>query len=348
VTRLVVVTQQVEPRHPVLAATVPMLRALANRVDELTVLALSGDSEVLPANCRLRLFGAGSKLGRGLRYQRLLAQELRPRPLAVFAHMCPIYADLAAPLARPLGVPVLLWFTHWRRSPTLRVAGLLANRVLSVDERSAPLASPKVLGIGHGIDLDEFPCAERPQPRARLRLLALGRYSPAKGLPAVLEAVARTDAELLLHGSTNTQEERRHREELDAIVERLELGERVRLGGPVPRGELPALLASCDALVNNMRAGAPDKVVFEAAASCTPVLASNPVFDRLLPAELRFERERPETLAARLQAFSALPHERRSELGRLLRARVAERHSLDGWAEAVLRAAREAARGGSG
>jgi glycosyltransferase involved in cell wall biosynthesis len=342
-TRLVVVTQQVDPRHPVLAATVPMLRALARRVDTLTVLALAGDASALPANCELRLFGAGSKLGRGLRYERLLARELRPRPLAVFAHMCPIYADLAAPLARPLGVPVLLWFTHWRRSPTLRLAGLLANRVLSVDRRSAPLGSGKVEGIGHGIDVAEFPCAERPEPRSRLRLLALGRYSPAKGLGYVLEALARTDAELHVHGSTNTQEERRHRQELDALVKRLDLGERVRLGGAVVRAELPGLLASCDALVNNMRAGAPDKVVYEAAASCTPVLASNPVFDELLPPELRFERERPETLAERLQAFGALPHERRTELGRTLREHVLERHSVEGWAEAVLRAARAAA-----
>jgi glycosyltransferase involved in cell wall biosynthesis len=345
--RLVVVTQQVDPGHPVLAATVPMLRALAERVDTLTVLALSGDAGVLPENCELSLFGAGSKLGRGLRYERLLLRELRPRPLAVFAHMCPIYADLAAPLARPLGVPVLLWFTHWRRSPTLRIAELVANRVLSVDERSAPLASPRVQGIGHGIDLDEFPCAERPEPQARLRLLALGRYSPAKGLAVVLEAVARCNAELVVHGSTNTEEERAHRQELDTIVERLGLGERVRLGGPLPRGELPALMAGCDALVNNMRAGAPDKVVFEAASACTPVLASNPVFDQLLPERLRFERERPETLVERLRAFATLSREQRTELGRTLRERVAERHSVGGWADAVLRAARAAGRGGA-
>jgi glycosyltransferase involved in cell wall biosynthesis len=343
VTRLVVVTQRVDPGHPVLAATVPMLRALARRVDRLTVLALSGDPAALPPNCELRLFGAGSKLGRGLRYERLLARELSPRPLAVLAHMCPIYADLAAPLARPLGVPVLLWFTHWRRSPALRLAGLVANSVLSVDRRSAPLDSAKVHGIGHGIDLEEFPCGGRPQPQPRLRLLALGRYSPSKGLPFVLEALVRADAELLVHGSTGTEEERRHRLELDALVQRLGLGERARLGGPVPRSALPELLASCDALVNNMRAGAPDKVVYEAAASCTPVLASNPVFDDLLPPELRFERERPETLAGRLQAFSSLSHEQRLELGRMLRARVAEGHSVDGWAEGVLRAARAAA-----
>ena len=42
------------------------------------------------------------------------------------------------------------------------------------------------------------------------------------------------------------------------------------IGDPVPRAEIPALFATHDALVNNMRAGAPDKVVYEAAAACLP------------------------------------------------------------------------------
>ena len=59
----------------------------------------------------------------------------------------------------------------------------------------------------------------------------------------------------------------------------------------MPREQVPALLAARDALVNNMRAGAPDKVVYEAAATCLPVLASNPVFAGFLPDALRFPRE---------------------------------------------------------
>ena len=71
---------------------------------------------VLPENCRVRPFAARSRSGRGVRFEAALAAELahRPKPAAVIAHMCPIYAVLAAPLARPLGVKVLLWYTHWQ------------------------------------------------------------------------------------------------------------------------------------------------------------------------------------------------------------------------------------------
>ena len=163
--RLVVVTQQVDPGSPVLGATVDKLRALAARVDELVVMADRAVDGALPGNCRVRLFRASHRAGRGLRFESALARELarRPRPAAVLAHMCPIYAVLAAPLARPTGVKVLLWFTHWRRSRLLARAERLSTPVLSVDERTFPLRSRKLVAIGHGIDVSGFRCVARPE-----------------------------------------------------------------------------------------------------------------------------------------------------------------------------------------
>ena len=171
--RVVFVTQQVDPAHPALAATVAKVAALAERLDEVVILADGVVEEALPANVRVHRFAAPTRLGRGLRFARALAAELRRdrRGTAIVAHMCPIYAVLAAPLARPLRVPVLLWFTHWRASGLLRLAERVSTRVVSVDERSFPLPSAKVVATGHGIDLAEFPCAP-PREGEGLRLLA--------------------------------------------------------------------------------------------------------------------------------------------------------------------------------
>ena len=178
----------------------------------------------------------------------------------------------------------------------------------------------------------------------RLRLLVLGRYSEAKGLPYVLRGLraaldAGVDVELLVHGPALTEAERAHRTELAGLVDELELGDRVRLEGPVPRSTVPSLFASADALVNNMRAGAPDKVVYEAAAACVPVLVSNPVFDELvagLEPPLLFRRERPDELAA---AIASLADADLAAVGRALRERVEARHSVETWAAGVLAAA---------
>jgi glycosyltransferase involved in cell wall biosynthesis len=344
--QLVFVTQQVDPGHPALAATVPMLRALAEQVDEVVVLADRALPGVLPDNCRVRPFAARSRGGRGIRFEAALIAELarRPKPAAVIAHMCPIYAVLAAPLARPLGVKVLLWYTHWSVSRTLRAAERVSNVVLTVDRRTFPVDSPKVRPIGHGIDLSEFSCSGGGAAHADLRAVTLGRYSKAKGLEVVLRAVRLAldgglDLRLELYGPALNPDERAHRTELERLVDELDLGRRVKLGHAVLRSEVPGLLGRADVLVNNMRAGATDKVVYEACAACTPSIASNPAFDSLLPDELRFDREDPRSLADRLLALGAQEPEGRRELARTLRERVAASHSVDSWAAAVVEAA---------
>ena len=325
--RLVFITQQVDPEHAALANTVRKVAALAAGVDELVVLADGVVPDAMPAGARFRSFRSGVKIGRGLRFEAALARELRPRPLAVVAHMCPIYAVLAAPLVRPLGIPLLLWFTHWRPSRLLALAERVSTSVITVDRRSFPIASEKVVPIGHGIDVDEFRCASRA-PADRLRVIALGRTSPAKGFETIARAAALAGVDLELRGPSSTKEERAERRRLQ------ELGAQVE--EPIPHAQIPALLQAKDVLVNNMREGALDKVVYEAAATCMPVLASNSGFEDVLPPELRFRREDPEGLAEKLRWLTGAD---RAALGRGLRARVEARHSVAHWADEVLRVA---------
>jgi glycosyltransferase involved in cell wall biosynthesis len=336
--KLVVVTQRVDPADPGLGATVDKLRALAARVDELVVMADSAVEGVMPANCRVRPYRSKLRAGRGLRFETALARELasRPRPSAVLAHMCPIYAVLAAPLARPAGTKVLLWFTHWRRSGLLAAAERLSTTVLSVDERTFPLRSRKLVAIGHGIDVSGFACQERPERPPTL--LALGRTSPAKGLETIVRAVAQVDdVSLLVHGPSLTDEERLHRIALERLVIELGLLDRVEVRGPVPRHTVAGLYGEVDALVNDMRPGATDKVVYEAAATCLPVIASNPALDTLLPAELMFPHGDVGGLAAAIRRLGVIE---RNAVGRELREKVVREHSVDVWAERVVELAR--------
>jgi glycosyltransferase involved in cell wall biosynthesis len=312
--RLIFATQKLDAGDPVLAATVPMVRALAERIDELVVLC---DSAVdVPDGVRVHEFGAATQVQRGAKFVAALAKE---PPAPFLAHMVPLYAVLAAPIVRPRRMPLALWYTHWKGHAVVRAAEKVATHVLSVDRRSFPLPSRKVRGIGHGIDLSEFACTDAPG--GPLRALVLGRYSPAKGLETILRGAALAGVHVELYGTDESFAEYKRtleRQFPDA-----------GFGPPVPRSEIPALFARSHVLINNMRAGAPDKVVYEAAASCLPVLASNPVFDDLLPDELRFDRESPESLAAVLRSLDT---RRRPEL----REAVARSHSVEHWADGVL------------
>ncbi len=336
--RLLFITQQVDPDHPALAATVPKIHALAARVDELVVLAAGVVPSALPDNARAHSFAARSRAARFARFERALLREAVPKPMAIVAHMCPIYAVLAVPVARPLGIPVALWFTHWKRSRTLVLADRLATHAFSVDRRTYPIRSRKLRAIGHGIDVDAFTCGADRRDAGGLHAMGLGRTSPSKGLETVIDAVAIArgrglDVTYDLYGPSLTDEERAHREQLRRRAR--ELDGAVRIHEAVPHEQVAELFSRADCLVNNMREGATDKVVYEAAASCLPVLASNSAFDALLDGlSLDFPRDDADALAARLQGLSA--REDREWVGGTLRERVVAGHSADAWAEKLL------------
>jgi glycosyltransferase involved in cell wall biosynthesis len=332
VTRLVFVTQAADPADPVLGATLAKIRALAARVDEVVVLADRVAPDALPENCKAHSFAAATQAGRGARFLAALAPELVQRPVAVVAHMAPVFALLAAPLARPLRVPLLLWFTQQGSGPLLDAAVRVVDSVLTVDERSVPVHSPKVRAIGHGIDVAALPCVPERRPPLR-RLLGLGRYAPVKGWETVLRALVELpDATFTLHGPALTDVDRAHRPRLERRAEELDIRDRVTFGAEVPYAEVPHLFGLADAVVNATHGNAADKVVYEAAASCLPVFAASPVFDTLLPDGLRFHGDHPASLAEKIREYDG-------GAGPALRAHVEAEHSVEHWAERVLEAA---------
>lgn len=333
--RVVFITQHIDPEHPNLGSTVSMVRALAERVDEVGVLAFSAKDGVLLENCDVRLFGGATPVARTARFAVGMAAEARRRPQLVIAHMSPVFAVAAAPFCRTTHTPLVLWFTHWRDSRRLRLAERMSTAVATVDVTSFPYASSKVNAIGHAVDVAAMPC--RPTNGGGvLRVRALGRTSPAKDLESLIAGVRRARAhgvevELTIQGPSSTPEEHAYRERLHTLA-----GDGIRIEQPVPRTEIPFVLESTDLLLNAAAAGALDKIVYEASASCVPVLASNPGFADLLPDELRFERGNIEQLAERIAAFAARTPEDRAAAGHELRRRVEANHSVDAWADRIL------------
>ena len=334
--RVVFITQQLDAAHPTLGAVVPMVRALAAEVEEITVLALASAPSELPGNCLVITFGAPTQLARGRRFAAALRRELQPRPRAVIAHMSPIYAVLAAPLCRPRGVPLVLWFTHWRPSTLLRAAVWSSTAVATAHPSSFPLRSRKVVGLGHAIDVDALTCRPASPEMGAVHALALGRTSRIKGLDVAIAAVrlARrrgANVELEIRGASENADEATYRRELLELA-----GDGIRVEDAVPWTDLPGVFARTDLLVNATRSGSLDKSVLEACASCVPAVASSPGFAGLLPDSLRFAPDDAEELAERLVAFAALEPSSRTELGHELRRRVEEQHSVKTWARRLL------------
>jgi glycosyltransferase involved in cell wall biosynthesis len=348
--RILFVTQTIDADHPVLAQTVDLVRELAARCDAVDVLCDSVHRHDLPDNVTLSTFGASTRLGRGFRFLHALAAALgrrRTRPDAMLVHMIPLFVLLSAPLAKPLRVPIVLWYTHWHAGRSLRLALPLVDVVISVSHGSFPLPTPKLRPTGHAIDVVRFTPAEGERPQGPLRLLALGRTARWKGYDTMLRGLELAaqrgcDAHLEIRGPQLTDDERAHREELEgAIGASPTLSERVRIEPPLSRDEIPARLRGSDALLSATQPRSSetlDKVVYEAAACGVPVLASNAALDEFLaglPVELRFRARDAESLAQTLLDFAAAGPEARREAGAELRRRVVAGHSVESWADAV-------------
>lgn len=347
-TKLIFITQVVDPSDPNLGATRAKIAALARRVDEVVVLCVRGTADVLPANCRVRSFGGAKRWQRAYRYLSALNEETRDKPVAVVGHMVPLYTVVAAPIVRARRIPLMLWYTHWKAHGVLRLASLVCTQLLSLDVRSFPMRSRKVHGIGHGIDLNEFPCQPlNPSAGRPLRVMSLGRYTAPKKLDELIEGVriARDrglDVRIDVYGTTGAPSLEAYKRELEEMVARPEYRDFATVGGAIPRTDLPPIYGEADIVASDFIS--PDKIVLEACSSCRPVLASDKSFDTLfvgIEPPLAFERGRPESFADRLEALAALSDEERHALGEELRERVRTQHSVETWADAIIRLARQ-------
>jgi len=341
--KIVFITQVVDPADSNLGATRAKIAALARRVDEVVVLCVRGTPGVLPDNCRVRSFAGARRSRRAHLYLSALAEELRDRPIAVVGHMVPLYTVVAAPLVRARRVPLVLWYTHWKGHIVLRMAMVVCTHLTSQYEGSFPLRSHKLHAIGHGIDVNEFPCQPIvPSSERPLRVMSLGRYSRPKKLDEMIEGVriARgrgVDARIDIHGTAGSEQEEAYKRELEELVSRPEYAEFASICGPIPRTELPPVYAQADVVASDFIST--DKIVLEACASCRPVVASHPAFAELfagIEPSLAFERGKPETLADRIESLAALDDEARHAIGAELRERVRSRHSVETWADGIL------------
>lgn len=236
-----------------------------------------------------------------------------------------LFGAMFSPLKRRM-------FREIERSLARRTQAIVA---VSEDERetileSGIVAPERLHVVGNGIEFAPLDAA-RPINRSELQvpagvplLLCAGLFNAAKGQDLLVEALKRPGLEsvhVLLAGEG----------EMRAELERHGLGPRVRLLGF--RRDVPALLASVDALVLPSRWEGMPYIVLEALAAGRPVLAT-PVDGarsvlRASGGGLLAERCDAAAIAELLHAWLASPPERRQSFAREGRAWARSHASLE-------------------
>ncbi|PZO80411.1 MAG: glycoside hydrolase [Sphingomonas hengshuiensis] len=192
----------------------------------------------------------------------------------------------AVALGRRFGVPVSIKargadIHHWGHAPAtaaqVRAAGRAADGLLAVSQSMA--ADIAGAGIDQpvrvhrtGIDRSRFGSIDRAAARARLGIggplvVSLGALIPRKGHGIVLDAVAALPGvQLWIVGGGPD------RAALATRIAGLGVGDRVRLCGPMPHGDLPDLLAAADVMALASSSEGLANAWVEALASGTPIV----------------------------------------------------------------------------
>lgn len=242
-----------------------------------------------------------------------------------FAHMNPAFLVLAAPVLRRRHIRSVLWWSSHTVPLALRAANRLANVVVTADEDSYPLRTPRLRVIGHGIDTARFAprCSERD--RGNYVVLVVGRVSPSKRVDVVVRAIALLTARgasvrLRIVGPVYEPSDEAYDRALQDLVR--DAGLDVERPGPACRGAMSSVYRDADVVVSVGPTARYDKATLEAMSCGVPTIA-----DPLAT---------PASLAAELERVLRLAPVDRRRVGLAGRMEIEARHQLHGVVGAVL------------
>lgn len=343
--KLVFVTQVLDRDDAVLGFVMRWVQGLAKEVESLRVLALeAGNLDGLPNNVDVRVIGRRGYIGRYLRYRGFLKEALTEGFDGLLTHMVPRYSTLAAKSIARAGMAHYLWYTHKGVDGRLLSALKVVDGAFTASDLSLRVDTPKKIVTGHGIDLAHFdvePAAEFAD--TPVRLLSVGRLTPAKDPLTAIEAVALLrdrghSVQLTWAGSTLARGDDEYEASVHRAVTERGLDQAVTFVGAVPYPKIPAAFEGADLFINASGTGSVDKVVLEAMAARRPFVSCNEsippvldVHDELGPraAEFTFKAHDADSLADRLEAWIQRPAVERQHTGEGLREIVAQHHEVD-------------------
>lgn len=372
--RLLMTAQAIDQDHPILGFSHTWAAKLAGLVERLHVVTLHLGKHDLPSNVTVTSLGGergSGKLAKLIAFHRAVAPLVLGRKVdGIFVQQTEINAILAAPYAKLLRVPLVLFKGHSRSlRPSLRVANALIDRALTSTPAAYPIDTPKKVVTGQGIDVDVFTPALAPegvpaggQKRARgrkkaggpKRIISVGRLAPIKRYAVQIEAAnilinqkGRKDFTLHIYGGPDPPS---HAAELTALIKNHGLEETVFLEGPMDFRRMPEVYRGAHALVHTCATESLDKAVLEAMACGVPAITSIQSYRPVMGVSADTLVCRPgdaADLAAKMEGVLALPSADYHTLGSALRDTVVRDHSVDRLVAQLVEVIQELRRGKS-
>jgi glycosyltransferase involved in cell wall biosynthesis/putative flippase GtrA len=321
--KLLVVTQRVDQNDDVLGFFFGWLKALAGRVECMTVVCLGRGAGTLPSNTQVFSLGKESypqnhsknpgktavlfrRITYAARFYLHILREWNQYD-TVFVHMNQEYVLLAGWLWRLGGKKVLMWRNHARGSFLTTTAVFLSNTVFCTSVNSYTARFKKTVLMPVGVDTEMFKAtpASAKKPGS---ILFLSRIAPVKKQDIFVDALAVLNQKnpqqtfsVGFYGDA-LPKDIGYFDSLKSHVRDLGLEARVAFYPGVPHHQASALYQSHRVFINLTPPGSFDKTIVESLACGTLVLTANTDLAEKLPAECVVDTNAgPEAVAAALE-----------------------------------------------
>ncbi len=341
--RVLILTQKIDRNDEILGFFLVWIEKLAQKLDSIQILTLYHRPSTLPDNVSVFSLGKernGNKIIWFLRYLKLTPFLVRNNDV-ILVHMIPLYTILIAPWAIIFHKPIIFWYAHGKTSLYLRLAKILAEKIVTSSERGFRLKTKKIKIIGQGIDTGFFRPIKRMRSHNFWEILTLGRISPSKNLGTIIEAVnilnkkyQKNQILLKIVGSPpQIDSHQKYYQQIKRMVNQLRLTHLVKFIPGIPYQQTIEYYQNCDLFINASTTGSLDKTVLEAMACGKIILTCNQAYKGILSDQFIFSPLDSIDLAQKINQIFEMPPERIKEKGGILRNIVVKNHSLDGFIE---------------
>ncbi|MGH8546817.1 MAG: glycosyltransferase, partial [Gammaproteobacteria bacterium] len=150
--RLLLFNLATDADDPILGFATQWIRALAQRVEFIHVVTMRAGRIDVPPNVSVHSVGKDkgySETRRAVEFYCLLYRITRSGPIdACFSHMMPLFTILAAPVLKPLRIPIVTWYAHPSATRILKLAHHCSDHMVTSIGTSYPYKHDKLLLIG--------------------------------------------------------------------------------------------------------------------------------------------------------------------------------------------------------
>ena len=322
--RLLIITQKVDVKDPVLGFFVGWINELSNHFEHITVICLGKGEYTLPKHVKVLSLGKEqgvSKITYLFRFYTYIWTE-RKNYDSVFVHMNAEYIVLGTPIWKILCKKIALWYNHQHAGLMARFAFLLPNFIFYTADRAYASRVNRAYQMPVGVDSDFFRGNNNISKKPR-SILFLSRISPVKRLDVLIEAVSilverGVDCTLSVYGDVPS----RDKEYYDSIFKKasplIDKGVASFKGG-ISTSTTPAIYNEYEIYVNLTNSGSFDKTIVEAACSETIILASNKTLENDFGSDYLFKEGDALDCANKLQNILEMNDSKKEEVGKRFR-----------------------------